>query len=368
MLYQREDGCRAWLASGRIRPGTLRRLMTDFGSAEALYDQTRRDRGKALGEYLREAQVRRLVEMSEPAAMHELMVSMRDGGIFILYCEDYLYSDALRSVDDAPAFLFYRGNAALMGERCLTVVGARNASPKALAACESLCEELSCSGVTIVSGLAPGLDTAAHEGSLAGRTPGIGVSPCGLNVDYPAASHGLKHRLLDAGGLLLSEEPPDMPLPMGGFPRRNRILSGLSRGVVMMEARIRSGSMNTVHHALDQGREVFAWPGEPGSPYGEAAHQLLREGARYFTTAADILEDMGWDALPEREPRESTSPVLELKPEMHMVLTILHRGEKSMDELCQETGLDAGELMGTLTLLQMCGQIRALPGKVYCIV
>ena len=368
MLYQREDGCRAWLASARIRPEPLRRVMTDFGSAEAVYDQMRRDRGKALGEYLSEAQIRRLLQASEPAAMHGMMVAMRDHGIFILYREDYLYSDALRSIDDAPTFLFYQGNAALMGERCLTVVGARSASPKALAACESLCEELSCSGVTIVSGLAPGLDTAAHEGSLAGKTPGIGVMPCGLNVDYPAASHSLKRRLLDAGGLLLSEEPPDAPLPLGGFPRRNRILSGLSRGVVLMEARIRSGSMNTIHHALDQGREVFAWPGEPGSPYTEGAHQLLREGARYFTSAADILEDMGWDAPAVEKPREAPGPILELKPEMHMVLTILHRGEKSMDELCQETGLDAGELMGTLTLLQMCGQIRALPGKVYCIV
>ncbi len=367
MLYQREDGCRAWLASARLSPETARTLIEDFGSAEAVYDQTRRDRGKALGEHLKPARIQQLLEASAPEAMHEMMVAMRDHDIRIMAWEDYLYSDALRSIAQPPAFLFYRGNAARLGERCLTVVGARSASPKGLAATESICEELSCSGVTVVSGLAPGIDTAAHEGSLHGGTPGIGVMACGLDVDYPASSRALKESLLDAGGLLIGEEPVGMRVAQGSFPRRNRILSGISRGVVLMEARIRSGSMNTVHHALDQGREVFAWPGEPGSPYAEGAHQLLREGARYFTSAGDILEDMGWDTAPV-QPREKPSPILELKPEMHMVLTILHRGEKSMDELCQETGMDAGELMGTLTLLQMCGQIKALPGKIYCIV
>ena len=341
--------------------------MRTFGSAEAVYDAVRGGDSRILRAVLSEAAARDLEARAAPDAMHSMMLAMQAAQMQVLGFEDALYSDALRSIPDPPAFLFCQGDPARMGERCLTIIGARVASPRALAACEHIAEALSRQGVTIVSGLAAGIDSAAHEGSLAGGTPGIGVMACGLDVDYPTHARDLKRRMLEAGGLLVSEMPPGSKVIRGSFPRRNRILSGLSRGVVLMEAKIRSGSMSTVQHALDQGRDVFAWPGEPGSDWSEGAHQLIREGARYFTDAGDLLEDMGWEqeSAPTNEQR---AQLPDMTPEMHTVLTVLHRGEKSLDELAAETGFDAGQLACALTLLQMYGCIRALPGKIYCVV
>lgn len=366
MLYEREEGCQAWLAYARCRPQAILDLLAEMGSAEAVYDLTLRDRGSKLREHLTPKQTERLLEAAKPDAMHRMMVAMRDHRIRILSQDDFLYSDCLRSIPDAPVFLFYQGDASCMEGKSLTVVGARMASPKAIAHCEQICRNLSESGITIVSGLAPGIDTAAHRGSMMGPTPGIGVMACGLDIDYPVVSHQLKRDLLNQGGLILSEVPPGVRVYPGAFPQRNRIVSGLGRGVVLMEAKIKSGSMNTVQHALDQGRDVFAWPGEPGSDWSEGTHQLIREGARYFVTAADLLEDMGWDGqTPLSADQKTALPAL--SPEMHKILTILHQGEKGMDELAAESGLDASILAGTLTMLQMYGCIRALPGKTYCL-
>ncbi len=367
MQYQREDGCRAWLAYARCSARTVRSLVEEWGSAEGVYDQALRDRGECLRAVMRPAAAQRLMEQARPEAMHEMMVLLRDHRVRVIWHEDYLYPDALRSVADPPPVLFAQGDLGCVSGRCLTIVGSRSASPKGTAACERLSESLARQGVTVVSGLAPGIDTAAHTGSVRAKAPGIGIMACGLDQDYPSRSRGLKQDLLRCGGLLLSEVPPGVRVFKGSFPRRNRILSGLSRGVVLMEARIRSGSMTTVQHALDQGREVFAWPGEAGSEWSEAAHQLLREGARYFVTAEDILEDLGWTVDSAVTPAEK-SVLPQLSPPMHQVLTALHRGEKGMDELAQETGLDISGLTTALTLLQMYGLIRALPGKVYCII
>ena len=368
MLYSREDACRAWLMYARCGSERLMKLLSVYNTAETVYDITRRDGGKTLKEYLPPAAVKRLIMHSSSDEMHRMLLTMRELDIGILAWHDEAYSDALRSINDPPPFLFYRGNPDLMARKCLAVVGARKASPKGIAACEQLCEELSNCGVVIVSGLAVGIDTAAHEGSLRGRTPCIGVMACGMDVDYPIASCQLREDILRAGGLLLSETPPGQHVYRGSFQSRNRILSGLSRGVVMMEARIQSGSMLTVQHALDQGREVFAFPGEPGTTWSEGAHQLIREGARYFVSAEDLMEDLGWE-IPDSSPasKESESQ-LPISPEMHSVLTVLHRGEKGFDELAVETGLDVPVLTAALSMLQMFGLIKALPGKSYCVI
>ena len=368
LLYSREDACRAWLMYARCRTEHLTRLLSDFESTEEIYDRTCRDGGKTISAYLPPAAVKRLVQCASRDQMHQMLLTMRKLDMGILSSQDAAYSDALRSINDPPPFLFYRGETVLMSGKCLTVIGSRKASPKGIAYCEQLCEELSNCGVVIVSGLAVGIDTAAHEGSLRGRTPCIGVMACGMDLDYPTASSQLREDILRSGGLLLSEMPPGQGVFRGSFQSRNRILSGLSRGVVMIEARIRSGSMMTVHHALDQGREVFAFPGEPGTTWSEGAHQLIREGARYFVSASDLLEDLGWEK-PESE--EALTPETEkpgISPEMHSILTVLHRGEKGFDELALETGLDTPVLTASLAMLQMFGYIRALPGKSYCVI
>ncbi len=366
LTYTREDGCRAWLAHAYTQPKALHRLMDEYGNAEQIYEQTLRDGGKTLRAFLSEGNVKKLVRSAAHASMHEMMVSMQQDDMRVISTLDTVYPPALRFIADPPAFLFARGDPEVMSGRCLAVVGSRKASPKASSWCEEMCRELSNRGVTIVSGLAVGMDTCAHEGSLLGKAPGIGVMACGLDVDYPTRSRDLKRRLLEHGGLLLSEYPPGTQVWKGHFPVRNRIISGLCKGVVIMEGRIASGSVVTVQHALDQGREVFAWPGEPGSTWSEGPHQLLREGARYFVTAEDLLEDLGWDDIAMVETREE--PAIAITPNMQRILAILYTGEKSMDELAYESGMDISALSTNLTILQMSGAIRALPGKRYCVI
>ena len=365
MRYQREDGCRAWLTYGQLKPEALAGLLAEMGGAEAVYDRFMRDGSGFLAPYATLQQRELLRDHASPEAMHEMMLVMRRLNLGILSMEDYSYPDALRAIADPPPLLFYQGNPDCLMGRCVAMVGSRRASPNILAVTRSIACELSRSGVTIVSGLAMGIDTAAHQGCLEGGSPTAAVLGCGMDVDYPAENAQLRRQIVEGGGVLLSEYPPGTPALGWHFPVRNRILSGLCKGVIMMEARIRSGSMTTVNHALDQGREVFAYPGNVGSEYAEGAHQLLRDGAIYFTDAADVLQDLGWA---EEKPAPTPAQKAELPPmseEQRQVYQLLSRQEMSFDELAAASGLDSPTLSGALTMLQILGLVRSMPGKTY---
>lgn len=364
MRYTREDGCLAWLTHGQLSYDGLRRLLKDFGCAEAAYDEFLKSGGACMADYAGPDQLALLREAARPDAMHGMMVLMRKEEMGVIALPDAMYPEALRNIDDPPLILFYRGDLSCLAGRCATMVGARRASPEGERAAYQVAKELGAAGVTVISGMASGIDTAAHEGCLAGGGVTAAVLACGLDVDYPVDNSDLKRRLIEAGGALLSEYPPGTPALGWHFPVRNRILSGLSRAVIMMECRVRSGTMRTVQHALDQGREVYAYPGQVGTAWAEGAHQLLREGANYFATAQDILADMGWaeDAPPTREEKQALPPLSE---EQRRVLQELARGERSFDQLAAATGMDAPRLSTALTMLQLLGLIQSLPGKTY---
>ena len=365
MRYQREDGCRAWLTYGQLKPEALNALLTEEGSAEAIYDHLLRDGSGFLSPYTTAQQREILQSKARPEAMHEMMLVMRRLNLGILSMEDYGYPDALRTIADPPPLLFFQGNPDCLMGRCVAMVGSRRASPNTIEAAKAIACELSRSGVTIVSGLALGIDTAAHQGCLEGGSPTAAVLGCGMDVDYPVENAQLRRQIVERGGVLLSEYPPGTPALGWHFPVRNRILSGLCKGVIMMEARIRSGSMTTVNHALDQGREVFAYPGNIGSEYAEGAHQLLRDGAIYFTGAGDVLQDLGWA---EEQPAPSAAQKAELPPmsaEQRKVYQLLSRQEMSFDELAEASDLDTPTLSGALTMLQILGLVRSMPGKTY---
>lgn len=367
MRYQREDACRAWLTYGYLAYDALRDLLETHGSAEAIYERFGRDGPGFLSKMAKPEQIEALRRQADGEQMHQMLLTMQRLNMGILSLDDYSYPEDLLNISDPPVFLYWQGDLECLKRRCVTMVGSRSASIPALEATRQVACELSNQGVTIVSGLANGIDQAAHQGCMKGASPTAGVLACGLDVDYPSGSSKLKREILEGGGVLLSEYPPGVPAISWHFPVRNRILSGLSRAVLMMECRLRSGSMTTVQHALDQGREVFAWPGVAGSPWAEGAHQLLREGARYFTCAKDVMEDMGWEGMP-LPSREQVASLPPLTPDQKQVYQQLKRGEQSMDELTLATGMDAAQLTGALTMLQLLGLIRALPGKRYQIV
>ena len=366
MRYTREDGCRAWLAYGILKPAAMTALLEEYGSGEAAYDRFRQHGRTALEPFANEQQLDILSQRAEPEAMHEMMRVMQTWEMGILTQESEDYPEALRNIPDSPFQLFYRGDPRCLFDRCVTMIGSRKASCSGERAAYRVARELSEQGVCVVSGLAVGIDTAALNGGLDGGTPVAGILGCGLDVDYPASNRGLKEKIIASGGVLMSEYPPGTPAWPGHFPVRNRIMSGLSSAVLMMEAQIRSGSMTTVQHALDQGREVYAYPGEPGTPWAEGAHLLLREGANYFATAQDILEDMGWQSdQPEEVPVQSSKTLPALTADQQKVYALVQRGDTSYEELIILSGMEPSALSGALTMLQIMGLVESLPGKVY---
>ncbi len=365
MRYTREDGCRAWLTHGLMSADIVSGLMQEYGSAEAIYDRFCAQgpgflKGRVSGNSLAH-----LKEQSGKAAMHEMLVTMQKLNIGILAPKDPQYPDSLRHIPSPPALLYYRGDPDCLMGKCLAVVGSRHASPESVDTTFRICRELSQAGVTVVSGLAMGIDSAAHEGCIAGGSPTAAVLGTGIDVDYPIENVALKERIVQGGGVLLSEYPPGKRASRFVFPIRNRIVAGLGKATLLMESRIRSGSMLTVQHALEQGRDVYAFPGIPGTEWAEGAHQLLREGALYFTAASDILEDMSWEDSASRPTVQEKKELPPMTEEQRQIYVLLGRGEMSFDQLAAETGQSAPSLTVALTMLQMMGVIRPMPGKTY---
>lgn len=251
MRYTREQACLAWLAQGMLGSRRLKKLLDEYGSAEAAYDAFQRDHGASLQNRISDYSLSLLRASASREKLHDMLVTMRKWNMGLVSMADDMYPESLRNIPEPPYMLFYQGDLRAAEGRCITVIGSRSATVAGIAATKSLCRDLSKQGVCIVSGLAVGIDAAAHDGCLDGGSPTIGVAASGLNVPYPSENVALKARILSQGGLLLSEYPPDMQSSKYVFAVRNRILAGLGQAVVLMEARIRSGSMLTVHHALD---------------------------------------------------------------------------------------------------------------------
>lgn len=366
MRYSREDACRAWVTYGIFRADQQSELLEEYGSAEAVYDRFV-DKGPGfLSNRTNQYGLSQLSEHASKEAMHRMLLTMQQYEIGIIGMDDPRYPDSLRYIQQPPALLFYRGNLNCTLGKIVAVVGSRRASPQGIDTTHRICQELSQAGVSIVSGLAMGIDAAAHDGCLAGNSPTIAVLGCGLDVDYPMENVLLRDQILARNGLLLSEHPPGVRASKHVFQMRNRLISGLAKALIMMESQIQSGSMLTVHHALDQGKEVFAYPGIPGTEWAEGAHQLLREGANYFTSAQDILEDLGWEsnAIP-LQVQSKNEAIPSMSEDQRKVFSLLNQGERSFDQLAEASGLSAKDLSISLTILQMKGLIKALPGKIY---
>lgn len=359
----------AWLAGGEIPYDWLIPLLHQYGDSREVFD--RFVIRKAPMEDMIPAKCRKkLTELSADGPMQTCETLMEKHGISSMTILDEDYPACLRELSDPPGILFYTGDlSCLLRRKRVSMVGSRTASYLGLRAARTIARDLSKNGVVIVSGLACGIDAECHRGCLEGGSPTIAVLGCGLDQDYPQENEPLKKDILSRNGLLLSEYAPGIK-PLGHhFPYRNRIISGLSEILILMEAKLRSGSMTTVTHALKQGKEVYAYPGDPVSPMSEANRTLLREGAGYFTTAKDILEDMNWlDNQPlvgqnigcsaPEEPADSTEAA---------VYNALLKGNLGFDELLQTTKLIPSELLSTLTVMQIKNKIEALPGKRYAL-
>lgn len=292
-------------------------------------------------------------------------------GIGILTPGDTRYPEALRHIHDAPLVLYTLGDAALLAMDQIGVIGSRNATRAGLDHARRFSAELSARNLVITSGLALGIDGAAHAGALDAGFPTIAVIGSGLDRIYPAQHSGLGERIIGQG-VLVSEYPPGTPARAGHFPRRNRIISGLSRGILVVEAGLKSGSLITARLALEQGREVFAIPGSVHSPVAKGCHHLIRQGAQLVETADHILEELGtwWSlhsASPDKTPSADgaavTAPELaDMDSREIAVLEALGYDPQSTDALSSVTGLPADQLMQSLLLLELQGLVGSAPG------
>jgi DNA processing protein len=297
------------------------------------------------------------IRNSPETARARSVVAFRDSVVTLL---DDCYPPLLREIADPPLVLHFRGNASFLQTAAIAVVGSRQASPYAINVTERLTRELAASGLTIVSGLARGVDAAAHQSALRASSPTIAVLGTGIDVVYPRSNAALFRRMGDHG-LIISEFPPGTPPRPENFPVRNRLISGLSYGTVVIEATGRSGSLITARMAAEQGREVFALPGSIFSPGSEGTHRLIQYGAKLVHDVTDVLEE-----LPGHLHAAAASPQPEPPSALREVLSVLNREEgRHIDFLSDKLRRTPSEIAESLLQLELGGWIRALPGARY---
>lgn len=354
-----EDDRVSWLRllrSRRVGISTFFRLMREHGSAQAALE--------ALPKVARDAGLKTYSACDAATAEAELSAASHLGARPLFFGAQE-YPKALYDLSDPPPILWARGQLSLLARPCLGVVGARNASSLGARTARAFSQELSENGHVIVSGLARGIDTAAHQASLEGGT--IAILAGGVDVIYPAKNSHLARDIAEKG-VLLSEQPIGMTAQARHFPRRNRLISGLSRALIVIEAAAKSGSLITARNALDQGRDVLAVPGHPFDARASGCNMLIRDGATLVRSAEDVLEALAplvaenpvpEQELPTPEPRRSLRETATLH---NQILSRLGPSPILEDELLRDLKLMATEASPALLELELEGKIERAPG------
>ena len=379
------DELGAWLRltlTPGIGNGAARRLLARFGLPQAIFQQTE----AALQLCVPAAQAKALREIPQgwealwqTTAQWLASAAPQGPARDIVSLGDLRYPQALLDTEDPPLLLYLMGPASLLqhqpfpSDRCLAVVGSRNPTAQGAENARLFARALCGAGLTIVSGLALGVDAAAHEGALEAATSAgtmaatIAVVGTGLDRVYPRKNLDLAHRIA-AHGLIVSEYPLGTPPLPGNFPKRNRIISGLSQGTLVVEAALASGSLITARMAAEQGREVFAIPGSIHAPQSRGGHALIRQGAKLVESAQDVLEELKIPAttVPGLSHEGVNAPGADVSDETEdPVLAALGYDPMGLDALIARTGMDASTLQVALLELELDGRIARLPGGLF---
>lgn len=286
----------------------------------------------------------------------------------ILTLQDLAYPLLLKEISDPPPVLFVYGDPTVLGLPQLAMVGSRNPTPSGAETAREFAAHLAGWGLTITSGLAQGIDAASHLGALEGGGATVAVTGTGLDRVYPAAHRELAHQVAEQGALL-SEFPAGTPPLTANFPRRNRIISGLAMGTLVVEAAVQSGSLITARQALEQGREVFAVPGSIHNPQSRGCHSLIRQGAKLVETAQDIFDELGGFAAVstvERDPPQALQSEFEMDDEYTKVLASVGHEPASVDVVVARSGLTADAVCSMLLVLELQGYLKSMTGGYYC--
>jgi DNA processing protein len=401
----------AWLrlslAPG-LKPAALRLLLGAFGLPEAIFNQS----PEALAGIAGEAAARAVLAPSSPdfdAQLDAVMAWRELPGNHVVTLDDPAYPPALLTMPDPPPLLYIKGRLDLLHTRAVALVGSRSATPQGAEDAERFARELSQAGVTIVSGLALGIDGAAHRGGLEGAGGTVAVIGTGADLVYPAAHHALARQIATQGAIL-SEWPLGTPARAANFPQRNRLIAGLVSGVVIVEAAMRSGSLITARLANEMGRDIFALPGSIHAPLSRGCHRIIKQGAKLVETPDEVLEELGvakpmttkaasgqavlWDGAADArnsstglasvadqqdsvaasapasaatQPELTAAPAASTAPpamsaEALQLLDALGHAPATLEILATRTEMGDAALQNTLLQLELAGQVTALPG------
>ncbi len=341
-----------------IGPARFQRLLDTFGNLKAAWEATPAQWREA---GLSEALIDRLLRVRSSVDLPGLMARWESQGIRVLTWQDAAYPQRLRHIPQSPPVLYLRGDLRPEDDWAVAVVGTRKVTPYGRQAALEVAETLARHGVTVVSGLARGVDGLAHKAALeaGGRT--IAVLGSGVDRIYPPEHRRLAARILEHGALL-SDYPPGTPPEGTNFPPRNRIIAGLSLAVVVVEAGMRSGALVTASFAADQGREVFAVPGSIYAPQSQGTNWLIQQGARLLLRPDEVLEALEVSLLPVRQEARR---VLRVSPGERQVLELLGSEPLHVDDLSAQAGLPVQEVLATLALLELKGLVRQVGSMNY---
>ena len=377
---------KSWLTLCHI-PGvgntTIRLLLDCFGSVDAILQASRKQLVTALSAQLQHDNNAKAANTEILHAISDSLNSTDQAKIdadlkwcqqedhHIIPCTDERYPSLLLALNDAPVLLYVRGDPDYLNQPQLAMVGTRNPTASGRNTAKEFASHLSNAGITITSGLASGIDGASHEGALDGIAGTVAVVAHGLDIVYPAQHQQLAHRITKHGAVI-SEMPIGTQPARGLFPRRNRLISALSLGTLVVEAAQKSGSLITARYALEQNREVFAIPGSIHNPMARGCHQLIRQGAKLVETADDILEELSISLQKHgtypKKPAPDTSENLQeeaqrLDPDHQKLLKCLAYEPASIDELVDRSGFSAAEIASMLLIMELEGLVVCQDGR-----
>ncbi len=340
---------------------SIRRLLIAFGSPSSIFST----HPTALERIVKKPIAERIKQGADRNKISGALKWLEDPANAIITLADSDYPNQLLNIADPPPLLYFKGQRELLRKPALAVVGSRNATPQGLSNAAAFSEAASNAGFCIISGMASGIDTAAHQGGLRGAAASIAVVGTGLDIVYPAKNHLLAHKLAKEGALI-SEFPLGTPAIGRNFPRRNRIISGMSQGCLVVEAALQSGSLITARQALEQGRDVMAIPGSIHSPLSKGCHALIKQGAKLVESTQDILDELNYFPLISNEdPDKRKEFATEQSTENTLLLKHIGYDSVDINTLCARSGLTAEVVSAMLLTLELDGQVSSLPGGCY---
>ncbi len=353
----------AWLNSvNGISNRKIEKLLEYFGGVNEIWDNFESERNNL---NLFKPEILYNLSKTKKNFKEKLYNKLKEENAFLVTYFDDEYPKKLKNIDGAPYILYYKGNLKTVKNTSVAVVGSRKATKYGMWAAEKFTRELSELGVTIVSGLANGIDTIAHKTAIKYNTYTIGVIGCGIDLIYPKKNETLYEKIADVDGAVITEYPFGMqPMP-SNFPDRNRIISGLSDGVLVIEAQEKSGTLITAGHAANQGREIFAVPGNVESLFSKGTNLLIKDGAKIVTCVNDIIEEIPELRKVVDSNKRRDSNYANLNDDELKIVNLLLSNSATIYEISDNTNMKIGEILSMLTILELKGIVRKVSGEKY---